>query len=167
LFVITGSTGYLEISVNQGSAAELVGCQPGSSGNYLEVERAGQEADVAVQGLGVPRALRRRATAAAGTAGMLRHHRQQVPVSPPPFRARPQNAPKSGFGEIVSSPQKVRKSLLVAVRRNVPFPARLIMASRCYIPDIRGSPGPCLLPRLPYSYRSDTRKGTSGVLYLN
>ena len=31
LFVITGSTGYLEISVNQGSAAELVGCQPGSS----------------------------------------------------------------------------------------------------------------------------------------
>jgi hypothetical protein len=54
---------------------------------------------------------------------MLRHHRQQVPVSPPPFRARPQNAPKSGFGEIVNSPQKVRKSLLVAVRRNVPFPA--------------------------------------------
>jgi S-adenosylmethionine hydrolase len=31
LFVITGSTGYLEISVNQGSAVELVGCQPGSS----------------------------------------------------------------------------------------------------------------------------------------
>ena len=31
LFVIAGSTGYLEISVNQGSAAELVGCQPGSS----------------------------------------------------------------------------------------------------------------------------------------
>ena len=31
LFVITGSTGYLEISVNQGSAAKLVGCQPGSS----------------------------------------------------------------------------------------------------------------------------------------
>jgi S-adenosylmethionine hydrolase len=31
LFVITGSTGYLEISVNQGSASELVGCQPGSS----------------------------------------------------------------------------------------------------------------------------------------
>ena len=31
LFVITGSTGYLEISVNQGSAAELLGCQPGSS----------------------------------------------------------------------------------------------------------------------------------------
>jgi S-adenosylmethionine hydrolase len=31
LLVITGSTGYLEISVNQGSAAKLVGCQPGSS----------------------------------------------------------------------------------------------------------------------------------------
>jgi S-adenosylmethionine hydrolase len=31
LFVIIGSTGYLEISVNQGSAAELVECQPGSS----------------------------------------------------------------------------------------------------------------------------------------
>jgi S-adenosylmethionine hydrolase len=31
LFVITGSTGYLEISINSGSAANLVGCQPGSS----------------------------------------------------------------------------------------------------------------------------------------
>jgi S-adenosylmethionine hydrolase len=31
LFVIAGSTGYLEISVNQGSAAELVRCQPGDS----------------------------------------------------------------------------------------------------------------------------------------
>jgi S-adenosyl-L-methionine hydrolase (adenosine-forming) len=31
LFVITASTGYLEISVNQGSAAELVVCQPGNS----------------------------------------------------------------------------------------------------------------------------------------
>ena len=31
LFVIIGSTGYLEISVNQGSAAEIVACQPGSS----------------------------------------------------------------------------------------------------------------------------------------
>jgi S-adenosylmethionine hydrolase len=40
LFVITGSTGYLEISVNQGSAAELVGCQPGRlHANYSEVER--------------------------------------------------------------------------------------------------------------------------------
>jgi S-adenosylmethionine hydrolase len=31
LFVIAGSTGYLEIAVNQGSAANLVECQPGSS----------------------------------------------------------------------------------------------------------------------------------------
>jgi S-adenosylmethionine hydrolase len=31
LSVITGSAGYLEISVNRGSAADLVGCQPGAA----------------------------------------------------------------------------------------------------------------------------------------
>jgi S-adenosylmethionine hydrolase len=31
LFVIAGSSGYLEVSVSQGSAAGRIGCQPGAS----------------------------------------------------------------------------------------------------------------------------------------
>lgn len=35
LFVIAGSSGYLEVSLNQGSAAERIGCQPGSPAELM------------------------------------------------------------------------------------------------------------------------------------
>jgi S-adenosylmethionine hydrolase len=35
LFVIAGSSGYLEVSVNQGSAAKTIGCETGAPAELM------------------------------------------------------------------------------------------------------------------------------------
>jgi S-adenosylmethionine hydrolase len=35
LFLIQGSTGYLEVSVSQGSAAKLIGCETGAPAELI------------------------------------------------------------------------------------------------------------------------------------